>query len=116
MTVKIAYYIAAAVLLIASIWTVLSVKEYEPKTYNYYHGISDDNRNEKLNLWQLLKTAPKQFWQISVVQFFNWFALMYLWTYSTGAIAKMYGMRQTLLQQDIKQQGTGMVCYTVYNF
>lgn len=88
MTVKIAYYIAAAVLLIASIWTVLSVKEYEPKTYNYYHGISDDNRNEKLNLWQLLKTAPKQFWQISVVQFFNWFALMYLWTYSTGAIAK----------------------------
>ena len=38
MTVKIAYYIAAAVLLIASIWTVLSVKEYEPKTYNYYHG------------------------------------------------------------------------------
>ena len=44
MTVKIAYYIAAAVLLIASIWTVLSVKEYEPKTYNYYHGISDDNR------------------------------------------------------------------------
>ena len=41
---------------------------------------------------------------------------MYLWTYSTGAIAKMYGMRQTLLQQDIKQQGTGMVFYTVYNF
>ena len=61
MTVKIAYYIAAAVLLIASIWTVLSVKEYEPKTYNYYHGISDDNRNEKLNLWQLLKLRLNNF-------------------------------------------------------
>ena len=33
MTVKLAYYIAAAVLLIASIWTVISVREYEPKTY-----------------------------------------------------------------------------------
>ena len=88
MTVKLAYYIAAAVLLIASIWTVISVREYEPKTYNYYHGINENNRNNKLNLLQLLKKAPKQFWQISVVQFFNWFALMYLWTYSTGAIAK----------------------------
>ena len=73
MTVKLAYYIAA-VLLIASIWTVIS-------------GINESNRNNKLNLLQLLK-SPKQFWQISVVQFFNWFALMYLWTYSTGAIAK----------------------------
>lgn len=87
-TVKIAYYIAALVLLVASIWTVLSVKEYEPKKYNYYHGISEDAKEKRINLLQLLKTAPKQFWQISFVQFFNWFAIMYLWTYSTGAIAK----------------------------
>ena len=40
-------------------------QEYEPKTYNYYHGINENNRNNKL---RLLK-SPKQFWQISVVQF-----------------------------------------------
>ncbi|MGI2314213.1 SLC45 family MFS transporter [Staphylococcus cohnii] len=87
MTVKLAYYIAAAALLIASIWTVWSVKEYEPEKFNYYHGISEKTKQSRLNLWQLLKSAPKQFWQISLVQFFNWFAIMYLWTYSTGAIA-----------------------------
>lgn len=88
MTVKLAYYLAAAVLLISSVWTVFSVKEYSPKKYAYYHGVPEkENRKSSPNLWQILKQTPKQFWQIALVQFFNWFAIMYLWTYSTGAIA-----------------------------
>ena len=111
MTVKLAYYIAAAVLLIASIWTVISVREYEPKTYNYYHGINENNRNNKLNLLQLLK-SPKQFWQISVVQFFNWFALMYLWTYSTGAMC--LECDRPFFSRISRQRLVAY--YTVYNF
>lgn len=65
MTVKLAYYIAAAVLLIASIWTVISVREYEPKTYNYYHGINENNRNNKLNLLQLLKKPLNNFGKLA---------------------------------------------------
>ncbi|GEP83629.1 sugar transporter [Staphylococcus piscifermentans] len=88
LTVKIAYYIAAAVLLISTIWTVRSVNEYNPKQHAYYHGIDEKrDRKNSLNLWQLLKKAPKQFWQIALVEFFIWFAIMYLWTYTPGAIA-----------------------------
>lgn len=88
MTVKIAYYIAAVVLLISTIWTVRSVNEYNPKLHAQYHGIEEKrNRKNSLNLWQLLLKAPKQFWQVSLVQFFTWFAIMYLWTYTPGAIA-----------------------------
>lgn len=36
----------------------------------------------------MLKTAPKAFWTVTLVQFFCWFAFQYLWTYSAGAIAE----------------------------
>ncbi|MGN6843178.1 MFS transporter, partial [Neisseria sp. P0021.S006] len=36
----------------------------------------------------LLKTAPKAFWTVTLVQFFCWFAFQYMWTYSAGAIAE----------------------------
>ncbi|GAW65159.1 sugar transporter [Ligilactobacillus acidipiscis] len=88
-SVKLAYYAAAAILLISTLYTVFSVHEYDPKTYAAYHGISPKENNKKApSLWKLVKNAPKAFWEISIVQFFNWFAIMYLWTYSTGAIAK----------------------------
>ncbi|MBN7274793.1 MFS transporter [Ligilactobacillus pobuzihii] len=87
-SVKISYYAAAAILLISSIYTVVSVHEYDPETYAMYHGNALEKSKEKgPSLWELLKKAPKSFWEISVVQFFNWFAIMYMWTYSTGAIA-----------------------------
>ncbi|WP_283678547.1 SLC45 family MFS transporter [Lentilactobacillus sp. Marseille-Q4993] len=89
LTVKISYYAAAAILLLSSLYTVFSVHEYDPKTYSDYHGISlEEEQKKSPSFMELLRTAPKQFWEISVVQFFEWFAVMYLWTYSTGAIAK----------------------------
>ena len=88
MTIKLAYYLAALVLLVSSIWTAFAVKEYNPKTYAYYHRVPEkQDRKNSPNLLGLLRKTPKQFWQIALVQFFNWFAIMYLWTYSTGAIA-----------------------------
>jgi hypothetical protein len=36
----------------------------------------------------LLFHAPKVFWQIGLVQFFSWFAFLYMWTYTTGGIAE----------------------------
>ena len=31
--------------------------------------------------------APKAFWTIGLVQFFCWFAFMFMWTYTNGSIA-----------------------------
>ena len=36
----------------------------------------------------MLFHAPKAFWQIGLVQFFSWFAFLYMWTYTTGGIAE----------------------------
>ena len=35
----------------------------------------------------LLKNAPATFWKVGLVQFFCWFAFMYMWTYTNGTVA-----------------------------
>ena len=87
-TVVVAFYVGAALLVITSLFTIFKVKEYDPETYAMYHGISTEANEEKVSWIQLLKTAPKAFWTVTLVQFFCWFAFQYLWTYSAGAIAE----------------------------
>ena len=36
----------------------------------------------------LLRKAPSTFWKVGLVQFFCWAGFLYLWNYSTGAIAE----------------------------
>ncbi|MFT8694318.1 MAG: SLC45 family MFS transporter [Liquorilactobacillus satsumensis] len=87
LTVKIAFYAAAIVLLTTSILTIIKVHEYDPDTYTKYHDINLKAAQDSPTLLQLLKNAPKSFWETSIVNFFSWFSLLYLWTYSTGAIS-----------------------------
>lgn len=87
-TVVVAFYVGAVLLIITSLFTIFKVKEYDPETYALYHGISTEANEEKVSWIQLLKTAPKAFWTVTLVQFFCWFAFQYLWTYSAGAIAE----------------------------
>lgn len=87
-TVIYAYVVAAAVLLITSMWTVFNVKEYDPQTYAKYHGINPQDNQKSVGLWHLTKVAPRAFWELCLVQFFSWVGIMYVWTYATGTLAK----------------------------
>ena len=87
-TVIWSYLCAAAVLLFTGLWTVFNVKEYEPETYAKYHHIDPEEQNKSVSLWELIKTAPRAFWEINLVQLFSWFAIMYVWTYTTGTCAR----------------------------
>ena len=87
-TVVVAFYVGAALLVITSAFTIFKVKEYDPETYARYHGIDVAANQEKANWIELLKTAPKAFWTVTLVQFFCWFAFQYMWTYSAGAIVE----------------------------
>lgn len=87
-TVIWAYLCAAAVLLITGLWTVFNVHEYDPVTYARYHHIKESDAHQKVSLWHLVRTAPRSFWEINLVQLFSWFAIMYVWTYTTGTLAR----------------------------
>ncbi|MCC4367193.1 SLC45 family MFS transporter [Limosilactobacillus reuteri] len=87
-TVIWSYLCAAAVLLFTGLWTVFNIKEYDPETYAKYHHIDPEEQNKSVSLWELIKTAPRAFWEINLVQLFSWFAIMYVWTYTTGTCAR----------------------------
>ncbi len=87
-TVIWSYLCAASVLLFTGLWTVFNVKEYDPETYAKYHHIDPEEQNKSVSLWKLIKTAPRAFWEINLVQLFSWFAIMYVWTYTTGTCAR----------------------------
>lgn len=88
LSVRLSFYIGAAILLATSIYTIIKVKEYDPTTYAAYHHIDPKHHQIAPSLWKLIKKAPRSFWEVSFVQLFDWFAFQYLWTYATGAIAK----------------------------
>ncbi|MDY3962039.1 MAG: SLC45 family MFS transporter [Limosilactobacillus reuteri] len=87
-TVIWSYLCAAAVLLFTGLWTVFNVKEYDPETYAKYHHIDPEEQNKSVSLLKLIKTAPRAVWEINLVQLFSWFAIMYVWTYTTGTCAR----------------------------
>ena len=81
------FYIGAAILIICVIYTTVKVKEYPPQLYAEYHGISNDPKEKKSNIFILLTKAPKAFWTVGLVQFFCWAAFMFMWTYTNGTVA-----------------------------
>ena len=81
------FYIGAIILILCVIYTSVKVKEIPPKEYAEYHGITENEKNEKSNMFKLLVKAPKVFWTVGLVQFFCWAAFMFMWTYTNGTIA-----------------------------
>jgi len=88
MSVRLAFYIGAAILLGISAYTIHSVKEYDPETYAEYHQIDPQAHKNHKSIWQLIKEAPKALWEVALVQMFAWIGIQYMWTYTTGAIAQ----------------------------
>jgi maltose/moltooligosaccharide transporter len=83
------FYIGGAILLLSVLWTVFRTKEYAPKEHAEFNNIdlNTPEVKEKTNIIELLKKAPKIFWQLGLVQFFSWFALFLMWVYTTRGIA-----------------------------
>lgn len=81
------FYAGAVILILCVLYTIFNVKEMPPEQYAQFHGI-EENKQQKTNIFQLLKTAPKAFWSVGITQFFCWSAFVYMWTYTTGGIAE----------------------------
>ncbi len=91
------FYIGAAILILCVIYTTSKVKEWNPQEYAEYNGANGangtnetngTNEEDSANWFTLLKKAPSTFWKVGLVQFFCWAAFLYMWNYTTGAIAE----------------------------
>ena len=82
------FYIGAAILILCVIYTTLKVKEMPPEVYAEYHGVKNTEKGDSANWFTLLRNAPSTVWKVGLVQFFCWAGFLYMWNYSTGAIAE----------------------------
>lgn len=84
------FYIGAAILILCVIYTTARVKEWPPAEFAEYNGATSTVEQEEAGKgdWlTLLRHAPATFWKVGLVQFFSWFAFMYMWTYTNGTVA-----------------------------
>ena len=88
-TVIWSFYLGAAILAICVIYSLIKIKEWPPHIYNEYNGVEESPKGEtkNANLIKLLVNAPSTFWTVGIVQFFCWFAFLFLWTYATNTVA-----------------------------
>lgn len=101
------FYIGAIILILCVLYTGAKVKELNPEEYAKFHNIKQEDKQEKTNLIYLLLHAPKAFWQIGLVQFFCWFAFLYMWTYTTGGIAENVSIWNTVNTASEEYQAAG---------
>ncbi|MBR6248160.1 MAG: SLC45 family MFS transporter [Muribaculaceae bacterium] len=86
-SVKWSFYVGAAILILCVIYTTANVKEYDPEQMRAFQEAAQaENRAEEAAGGSKNK-ALKVFIEVGIVQFFCWFAFMYMWTYTNGTIA-----------------------------
>ena len=83
------FYVGALILILCVVYTTFKVKEWPPKEYAEYNGTNETHEaKESANWVTLLMRAPANFWRVSLVQFFCWAALLYMWSYVVGAVSE----------------------------
>jgi maltose/moltooligosaccharide transporter len=88
------FYIGGAVLLLSVLWSTFRVKEYPPKEFAAYNGLTEETQ-KKESFWKILKTTPKVMLQLAAVQFFVWMGLFCMWNYGVNGVAQnIFGLER----------------------
>jgi maltose/moltooligosaccharide transporter len=89
-SVRISFYIGAAALMLAVLWTVFATKEYPPSEAELAAI-----RNRKFDwtlglggIFLLVFQLPRRMWELGLVQFFTWVGMFSLWVYFPPTVAK----------------------------
>lgn len=92
------FYIGAAVLVAAILWTVITTREYSPQEARDFEkaevpplDVVEEVLKKEGSLRVIIKDIrkmPQTMRQLGWVQFFSWFALFSMWVFTTPAIAE----------------------------
>ncbi|WP_246197835.1 MFS transporter [Chitinophaga agrisoli] len=85
------FYIGAAVLVGAIVWTVVTTREYSPEEHARFTPAEAETTSAPKGLSAIFKdfsAMPAAMRRLGLVQFFSWFALFSMWVFTTPAIAQ----------------------------
>ncbi len=94
-SVRWAFYLGAAALLVAVLWTVASTKEYAPEQLARFAGRPAAAATERgrwthalRELFDDVRTMSPAMRRIAAIQFFSWAGLFVMWIYGTPVVAQ----------------------------
>jgi maltose/moltooligosaccharide transporter len=116
-TVRLSFYIGAAALLGAVLWTVFTTKENPPtdaelaairaRKFDWTLGLGD--------IFALLFHLPRRMWELGLVQFFTWVGMFSMWVYFSPAIAaNIFHAPPGSVEMEAAGSWTGF-CFATYN-
>ena len=117
--IKYAFYIGAAIFIIAILITVLFSREYPPEEYERYHGKAEKQTAGLSQIFRDFAKMPRTMKQLGLVQFFSWFALFSMWVFTTDAVAThVYGLTGDYTKSVAYNEAGNKVstAFGVYNF
>jgi maltose/moltooligosaccharide transporter len=122
--VRYSFYLGAAAILCAVLWTVLATREYPPEALRTFAGedapsVPDNGRGTGHALAQIARDIahmPGEMRRLAVVQFFSWSALFIMWVYTTPVVTR-YVFASTGTASKAYNDGADWVgiLFSVYN-
>jgi maltose/moltooligosaccharide transporter len=101
-SVRISFYLGAAVFFSAVLWTVFRSKEYSPlEMASFEEHQAREVKTARsgsaiVTIFRDFRDMPRTMRQLALVQFFSWFALFAMWIYTTAAVTShIYGTTDT---------------------
>jgi len=123
-SVRLSFYLGAAVFFCAVLWTVVRSREYSPELMASFtenraregEHRGSENRNAVMTILKDFLDMPRTMRQLAWAQFFSWFALFAMWIYTTvGVTSHVYGTSDTT--SALYNQGANWVgiCFAFYS-
>ena len=90
-SIRISFYVGAAVFFAGVMWTIVSTREYPPADLGAFRKIKADTAGFRRNVSEIFRSIgkmPQTMRQLAFVQFFTWLGLFCMWLYFAPAVAR----------------------------
>ena len=118
-TIQFSFYIGAAVLLAAIVYTMCTTTEYPPKDIEEFKRLKEESKGIINAIKEMVHSAvniPSQMKHIALVQLFTWFSYFCLWIYFGVAITRsVFGAADPNHPAFEAGIAWGGLCFAVYN-
>ena len=119
LTVRLSFYIGAAVFFGAVLWTIVTSKEYPPQDLEAFHRMKAAKRGLITNASEILDSIagmPKTMRQLAPVQILTWLGLFCMWLYFPVAVARnVFGAPDTTSPLYSAGVEWGGICFGLYS-
>ncbi len=109
-SVKLSFYIGAAVFFTAVLYTILTTKEYPPTDIGNKNKVKESNKGFGAGVKEIffsIAHLPKIMRQLAPVQFFTWMGLFCMWIFFGVTIARsVFGYKDTTFKTELVFEST----------